>query len=98
MGNSSLTIDKHYVLAPHTLILLRPFGVFNEFPKDKIEADHIISNIATNALKLVSSRFSNRLGNHNKHKQESYDDIITSSGNSLLSTPTQQLRRQSPRY
>ena len=78
MGNSSSANDKCYALTPHILTLLKPFGVFKNFPNDKIEADQIISNAATNALKSVSSSFSDRLGGHNKRKRQSSSEILPS--------------------
>ena len=97
MGNISSTTDRSYELTPQILSLLKPFGIFSEFPKDRIEADRVISNRATNALKYVSSSFSNRLGGHNKRKRDpSGDLLLNTTSTDLFSTPARRSQRRMP--
>ena len=56
------------ILTPDTLLALKKFRVFEEFPRDREEAANIIANEATNALKYVNCNFSSRLGGHKKGK------------------------------
>ena len=97
MGNISSTTERSYELTPQILLLLKPFGIFSEFPNDRIEADRIISNRATNALKSVSSSFSNRLGGHNKRKRDpSGDLLLNTTSTDLFSTPARRSLRRMP--
>ena len=61
MGNPS-------ILTPDTILALKKFQVFEEFPRDREEAANTIANEATNALKYVNCNFSSRLVGHRKRK------------------------------
>ena len=60
MGNNPST------LSPNTLLALKKFRIFEEFPQDRNKADTIIANQATNALKHVNCNFASRIGGHRK--------------------------------
>ena len=75
MGNSPSQHDSDHPskLSNSTVLFLKQFSVLSEFPNDRSNADRIISNEATNALKYVNSNFRHTLnGHHKKRKRESY--------------------------
>lgn len=82
MGNNPST------LTPDILLALKKFQVFDEFPCNNEEADTIISNEVTNALKYINCNFASRLGGHRKRK------LVTQLFNDDLS-PSRKSRRTS---
>ena len=82
-------------LTPNTLLALKKFRVFEDFPKDCREADAIIANEATNALKHVSCNVASRLGGHRNRKlvsiSQQLNDNITPTRRSQRTVQTQSL-------
>ena len=78
-------------LSSDTVSYLKRFGVFCEFPTDRDDADKLISNLATNALKYVNSNFNTRLGGHHKRKRIAIDTVETN--NNVITPLSRKSRR-----
>ena len=71
-------------LSSATVTYLKRFRVFCVFPTDRNNADKLISNLATNALKYVNSNFNTRFGGHHKRKRIALD--VAETNNNLITS------------
>ena len=79
-------------LSSDTVSYLKRFRVFCEFPTDRNDADKLISNLATNALKYVNSNFNKRLSCHHKRKRITLDTAETN--NNVITPSSRKSRRR----
>lgn len=88
MGNSPSQHDRDHPskLSDSTMLFLKQFSVLSEFSNDRSNADRIISNKATNALKYVNSNFRHTLNGHHKKRKRELPSLVSS-------TPKRRSRR-----